>query len=123
VIVRKKKYGLTKWSIICQPKDQGGLGIQNIEIQNQCLLSKWIFRLINEDGICPTILRNKYLKNQTIGKVVRKPGDSHFLSGLRKVKESFLRFTSFQPWGTHNILEDKWIGNTSFPEKYLSNII
>jgi hypothetical protein len=29
--------------------DQGGLGIQNIKIQNKCLLSKWLFKLINED--------------------------------------------------------------------------
>jgi hypothetical protein len=36
----KKKYMLTKWCIICQPKDQEGLGIQNIDIQNHCLLSK-----------------------------------------------------------------------------------
>jgi hypothetical protein len=35
-----KKYRLTKWNIVCQPKDQGGLGIQHLEIQNQCLLSK-----------------------------------------------------------------------------------
>jgi hypothetical protein len=37
---QKKEYRLTKWSIMCQPKDQGGLGIQNLEIQNVCLLSK-----------------------------------------------------------------------------------
>jgi hypothetical protein len=37
---QKKKYRLTKWSIMCQPKDQGGLGIQNLEVQNECLLSK-----------------------------------------------------------------------------------
>jgi hypothetical protein len=48
---QKKKYRLMKWSIVCQPKDQGGLGIQNLEIQNQCLLSKWLFKLINEDGL------------------------------------------------------------------------
>jgi hypothetical protein len=48
---QKKKYRLTKWDIICQPKDQGGLGIINIEIQNKCLLSKWLFKLINEDGL------------------------------------------------------------------------
>jgi hypothetical protein len=36
---QKKKYKLTKWSIVCRSKDQGGLGIQNLEIQNQCLLS------------------------------------------------------------------------------------
>jgi hypothetical protein len=39
----KKKYRLASWNIICQPKDQGGLDIQEIEIQNQCLLSKWLF--------------------------------------------------------------------------------
>ena len=47
----KKKYRLTKWSILCSPKDQGGLGILNLDLQNKCLLSKWLFRLINKDGI------------------------------------------------------------------------
>jgi hypothetical protein len=35
----KRKYRLTKWNIICRPKDQGGLGIEVLEIKNQCLLS------------------------------------------------------------------------------------
>jgi hypothetical protein len=55
------------------------MGIQNLEIQNQCLLSKWLFKLIIEDGLWQTILRNKYLSCQTIGSVDRKLGDSHFL--------------------------------------------
>jgi hypothetical protein len=63
------KYRLMKWSIMCQPKDQGGLGIKNLEIQNQCLLSKWLFKLINEEGLWQTILRNNYLLKQTIVKV------------------------------------------------------
>jgi hypothetical protein len=33
----KKKYRLAKWDVLCQPKDQGGLGIQNIEVRiNAC---------------------------------------------------------------------------------------
>ena len=36
----KKKYRLTKWNIVCRPKDQGGLGIEVLELKNQCLLSK-----------------------------------------------------------------------------------
>jgi hypothetical protein len=48
---QKRKYRLGKWSMVCQPKDQRGLGIQNLEIQNQCLLIKWLFKLINEDGL------------------------------------------------------------------------
>jgi hypothetical protein len=47
----KKKYRLAKWEILCQPKDQGGVGIMNIDIQNQCLLSKWWYKLMNEQGI------------------------------------------------------------------------
>jgi hypothetical protein len=36
----KKKYKLTKWSIICRPKEQGELGILDLEKQNKGLLSK-----------------------------------------------------------------------------------
>jgi hypothetical protein len=85
---QKKKYRLTKWSMVCQPKDQGGLGIQNLEMQNQCLLSKWLFKLINEEGLWQTILRYKYLTSQTIGKVQRKPRDSHFWARLMKAKKT-----------------------------------
>jgi hypothetical protein len=66
---KKKKYRLTKWDIICQPKDQGGLGVLNIEVQNKCLLSKLLFKLVNKEGLWQQILRKKYLTNQTIGKV------------------------------------------------------
>jgi len=31
----KRKYRLSKWDILCRPKDQGGLGIMNLEVQNK----------------------------------------------------------------------------------------
>jgi len=37
----KWKYRLAKLDIMCQPKEQGGLGIHNIELKNIALLSKW----------------------------------------------------------------------------------
>jgi hypothetical protein len=52
----KKKYRLAKWSVVCSPKDQGGLGIQDIEVKNTALLGKWLFRLLTEDGIWQTVL-------------------------------------------------------------------
>ena len=36
----KQKYRLTKWNVLCRPKEQGGLGILDLEIQNKCLLCK-----------------------------------------------------------------------------------
>ena len=55
---------------MCQPKEQDGLGIQILDIQNKCLLiSKWLFKLCNEEVIWQELLRNKYLENKTLEKV------------------------------------------------------
>jgi hypothetical protein len=52
----KKKYRLTKWNIICRPRDQEGLGVEVLEIKNKSLLSKWIFKLLNEEGVWQELL-------------------------------------------------------------------
>jgi hypothetical protein len=69
----KKKYRLVRWNIICEPKEQGGLDILNIDVQNRCLLSKWLFKLINEEGIWQNMLKRKYLQTPTIIHVQKKP--------------------------------------------------
>jgi hypothetical protein len=57
----KRKYRLVKWSILCQPKDQGGLGIWDLDIQNTALLNKWLYKLLTTDGIWQQLIHNKYL--------------------------------------------------------------
>jgi hypothetical protein len=74
----KKKYRLTKWSIICRPKEQGGVGILDLEKQNKSLLSKWLFILINKDGAWQQLIRNKYLRDRSITQVTKRPDDSQF---------------------------------------------
>ena len=64
---------------MCQLKTQGGLGTQNLDIQNKCLHSKLLFKLCNEEEIWQELLRNKYLKNKILGQVNKKPEDSYFL--------------------------------------------
>ena len=59
---------LVRWLVLCKTKEQGGLGIQKLDVQNKCLLSKWLFNLYNEQG---DILRNKYVKDRTLSQVVR----------------------------------------------------
>ena len=86
----KRKYRLSKWDILCRPKEQGGLGIIDLKVQNKCLLSKWLFKITNEDGIWQQILKNKYLKSKTVTQVEKKSGDSQFWSGLMSVKQYFL---------------------------------
>jgi hypothetical protein len=55
----KKKYRLAKWSILHKPRSAGGMGIIDLDIQNKCLLSKWVFKLLNKDGIWQQMLRRK----------------------------------------------------------------
>jgi hypothetical protein len=84
-----RKYRLTRWNIICRPKDQGGLGIEVLELKNKCLLSKWLFKLLNEEGVWQELLHNKYLSQKTLAEVQAKPTDSPFWKGLMRVKEDF----------------------------------
>jgi hypothetical protein len=42
--------------MICRPKDQGGLGIEVLDIKNNCLLSKWLFKIINGEGMWQELL-------------------------------------------------------------------
>ena len=72
----KKKYRLTKWTSLCRPKCFGGLGILDLEIQNKCLLSKWLFKLLNEDGAWQSLIKKKYLQRKSITQVSKRPGDS-----------------------------------------------
>jgi hypothetical protein len=60
----KRRYMLTKWNMICRPKDLGGLGIEVLDIKNKCLLSKWLFKLLNEEDVWQELLRNKYLSKK-----------------------------------------------------------
>ena len=81
----KKKYILTKWSIMCEPKDQGGLGILDLNTKNIALLSKWLYKLPMGCG----------MGSKPLAQVEWKIEDSHFWSCLMRVKQDFLRFGAF----------------------------
>jgi hypothetical protein len=123
----KKKYRLTKWNIVCRPKDQGGLGIEVLELKNKCLLSKWLFKLLNEEGVWQELLHNKYLRNKTLSAVQSKPTDSPFWKGLMRVKEEFFNRGFFKVGNgmSTRFWEDTWLGKTPLATQYpsLYNIV
>jgi hypothetical protein len=41
--------------------------VKDLDVQNQCLLSKWLFKLTSEDGMWQRMLQRKYLKHKDIG--------------------------------------------------------
>jgi hypothetical protein len=85
-------------------------------------LSKWLFKLINEDGLWQQLLRNKYIKDKPIGCCNKKAIDSHFWKSIMKVKDAFLVLGSFKVkdvsltrfWG------DIWLGDKPLKDRFLA---
>jgi hypothetical protein len=74
----KNKYRLVKWSVVCRPKDQGGLGVHDLEVKHSALLGKWLFKLLTEDGGWQTLLKRKYTGTKALSQVIWELEDSHF---------------------------------------------
>lgn len=73
-----KKYGLSKWNILYQPKDQGVLGIMDLKLKNNALLRKWLFKLLIAKGMWQQLLTNKYFSSKPLVQVECKLEDSPF---------------------------------------------
>ncbi|KAE8768763.1 putative TdLSC37 protein [Hordeum vulgare] len=63
----KQKYHMVRWSEICKPHDQGGLGIMSSKRMNIALLARWLWRISRgEGGLWLRIIQNKYLRGQPL---------------------------------------------------------
>lgn len=119
---------MVQWPIICLPKEQGGLGVLDLDIMNKALLDKWLWNLENSDGLWQEVLRNKYLKNRTLRQVTHKNGESQFWLGVADIKDSSLNCCCGKVENGENTLfwEDCWWGRgktTTEFAPYLYNII
>ena len=99
----------------------GGLGILNLEVQNTCLLSKWVFKLLNEEGLWQEVLRRKYVKDKCLTQIEKRPGDSHFWSGLMVVKDIMLQYGRFKvsSGDQTRFWEDMWAGQQPLMRRFM----
>lgn len=114
------KYHMAKWIVVCMPKDQGGVGIINTYIMNQCLMTKWIWRIEKgSEDLWYRLIKAKYLKS---GSFFGSPnqGVSLFWRNLHKVKHMF-------QWGaeynvhkgyTVRFWHDSWVGGMPLKIQY-----
>jgi len=56
-----RKIWWVKWSRVCSPWKEGGLGVRDIKLVNLSLLAKWRWRLLGEDDqVWKWVLKEKY---------------------------------------------------------------
>jgi hypothetical protein len=96
--------------------------VEVLELKNKSLLSKWLFKLLNEDGMWQELLHKKYLRSKTLSQVSASPTDSPFWKGLMNVKEEFFSRGSFVVGNGRNtrFWEDIWLGDKSLADEYSS---
>jgi hypothetical protein len=99
--------------MVCTPKDHGGLGIHDLQVNNTALLDKWLFKLLIEDGAWQSLLKQKYIGSNALSQFYWKPSDLHFWDGLMATKTKFFRFRHFSiEDGSHiRFWEDRELGN------------
>jgi hypothetical protein len=116
------KYHMAKWISICKPKIHGGLGIINTEIMNQCLLTKWIWKIeAGSTDLWCRLVKAKYMHSGNFFCSDQK-GTSQFWSGLHKVKHMFKWGAEYRVFKGDKIRfwQDLWIGNTPLNIQYSS---
>ena len=102
------------------PKGPGGPGIHDLEGKNAALPSKWLFKLLTEDGVWHQLPRRNYVGSKAVSQLYWKPGDSHFWAGLMSVKTKFFRYGSFyiKDGSEIRFWKDSWLGNQPLREQY-----
>jgi hypothetical protein len=96
----------------------GGLGIHNLEVKNNVLLGKWLFKLLTEEGMWQTILKRKHIGLKALSQIFWKSGDSYFWVRLMAMKKYFFGLGSFSIKDGSEIRfwEDKCLGNVTLRE-------
>jgi len=111
---------MASWDMLSRPKDQGGLGIINTKIMNECLLTKWIWKIFKQpDEVWYKLLKAKYMRHKSFFNS-KSRGASQFWQGLHKVKHLF-------KWGAiHKVRDgsqtffwlDTWLGDSPLKIQY-----
>jgi hypothetical protein len=97
-------------------------GILDLQLQNKCLLAKWLVNLLNTEGTRQSLPSNKYLRTKTLTQVSTKPNDSHFWRGLMHIKDEVLSKGSFiiNDGTSTRFWEDTWLGDKPLKDTYPS---
>jgi len=110
------------WKLVCKSKEQGGLGIINLEVQNQALLMKNLDKFYSRKDIpWVNMVREKHYSHDKLPGTVKKRSFwwRDVLKGLPKFKEMA---SSGECWFDLPVLEGQ-MGNRNFAEQIPTSIL
>jgi hypothetical protein len=117
------KFHLVKWSLVCSPMTDDGLGIRNLCRFNQALLGKWLWRYATErEAYWRKVVEVKYgsMEGDWRTKQVEMPFGVGVWKHIRRW-ELFFKFIKFEVGdGTQiRFWHDIWCGDQPLKESFL----
>ena len=80
-----------KWTKLCKPKSEGGMGFRELEKFNEALLAKQVWRLAsNQDSLFYKFFKAKFFPNGSIFDAKEK-NDSYAWKSILKGREVIMR--------------------------------
>jgi hypothetical protein len=119
-----KKPFKAAWPLITLPKTEGGLGVLDLKLQNECLLLKNLHKFFNRDNIpWVQLIWNSLFSNNRLPNSDSRPKGSFWWRDSLKLISQFkdLAVISVRDGATCLLWHDKWDGiplSLRFPELY-----
>jgi hypothetical protein len=117
-----------KWSEICKPKKEGGLGIKDLRLMNKSLLAKWRWKLLMcEDELWKNVLVAKYgnnvIGNTCLNEENARAGASVWWRDICKVDSGIGWFSHAASKkigrGNHTVFwNNVWVGGTTLKARF-----
>lgn len=111
----KKAIHLIKWSTLCQPKLDGGIGTRNMQSMNKAFVMKLGWGILHDsDSLWASVLRSKYIRTQEgTDQVHAKGRDSPLWKAICKVLPDVITGTAWSVRNGRNVKfwSDKWLEN------------
>ncbi|XP_056688407.1 uncharacterized protein [Spinacia oleracea] len=104
---------LIAWNKVCQPKDQGGLGLRRTYPLNRAFIAKLGWKILtDENNLWAKIMRKKYLQNTNFFSAKRKIKDSPIWISILNQREILRKGIRWKIGnGNHiNFWKDNWVG-------------
>jgi hypothetical protein len=107
----RRRISWVKWEDMCKPKNVGGLGVQDLNVTNLSLLSKWRWKLLQpEEELWKTTVMAKYGGN-VVG--VLNLGEEHISRGGSSWWRNICLLDKSVPWFEQAIFKTVGNGNNT----------